>query len=52
MVQGAIVGGATGAARGLGDIVRTAQSGFVRFYALLFVAGLAGVGLYFLVVAS
>ena len=52
VVQGAVVGGATGAARGLGGIVRTAQSGFVRFYALLVLAGLAGLGLYFLVVAG
>jgi NADH-quinone oxidoreductase subunit L len=52
VVQDAIVGGTSGAAKGLGAIVRTAQSGFVRFYALLFVAGVAGLGLYFLVVAS
>ena len=30
----------------------TAQSGFVRFYALLVVVGLAGLGLYFLLAAS
>jgi NADH-quinone oxidoreductase subunit L len=52
VAQGAIVGGATGGARGLSSIVRTAQSGFVRFYALLLIAGLAGLGLYFLVAAS
>ena len=34
---------------GLGEIVRTAQSGFVRFYALLLIGGLAGLALYFLV---
>ena len=34
---------------GLGEIVRTAQSGFVRFYALLVIGGLAGLALYFLV---
>jgi NADH-quinone oxidoreductase subunit L len=28
--------------------VRAAQSGFVRYYAALLVAGLTGVGLYFL----
>ena len=33
-------------------IVRTAQSGFVRFYALLVIGGLAGLALYFLLVAS
>jgi NADH-quinone oxidoreductase subunit L len=52
VVQDAVVGGASGAAKGLGAVVRTAQSGFVRFYALLFVAGVVGVGVYFLVVAS
>jgi NADH-quinone oxidoreductase subunit L len=34
---------------GIGHVVRTAQSGFVRFYALLVVGGLAGLALYFLV---
>jgi NADH-quinone oxidoreductase subunit L len=52
VAQDFVVGGTSGAARGLSNVVRTAQSGFVRFYALLFVAGIAGVGLYFLVVAS
>ncbi|MBA2522192.1 MAG: NADH-quinone oxidoreductase subunit L, partial [Solirubrobacterales bacterium] len=52
VVQGAIVGGTSGGVRGLGGVVRTAQSGFVRFYALLVVAGMAGLGVYFLVVAS
>ncbi len=52
VVQGAIVGGATGGVRGLSDVVRGAQSGFVRFYALLVIAGMAGLGLYFLLVAS
>jgi NADH-quinone oxidoreductase subunit L len=52
LVQGAIVGGASGGVRGLGAAVRTAQSGFVRFYALMVVAGMAGLGLYFLLVAN
>ena len=52
VVQGAVVGGATGAAKGLGGIVRNAESGFVRFYSLLVIAGIAGLGLYFLVAAS
>jgi NADH-quinone oxidoreductase subunit L len=52
VVQDGIVGGVSGTAKGLSAVVRTAQSGFVRFYALLFVAGVAGLGLYFLVVAS
>ena len=38
--------------RGLTDTVRGAQSGFVRSYALLVVAGFAGLGLYFLIAAS
>jgi hypothetical protein len=42
----------SGGVGGLGAVVRTAQSGFVRFYALLVVAGLAGLGLYFLLAAS
>ncbi len=52
VVQGAVVGGATGAVRGLSGAVRGAQSGFVRFYALLVIAGMVALGLYFLVVAS
>ena len=52
VVQGAIVGGATGGVRGLSDVVRGAQSGFVRFYSLLVITGMVGLGIYFLVVAS
>ena len=37
---------------GAGRIVRTVQSGFVRSYALLLVAGFAGLALYFLLSAS
>jgi NADH-quinone oxidoreductase subunit L len=51
VVQG-IVKGASGGVGGLGTAVKTAQSGFVRFYALLVIAGLAGLGLYFLLAAS
>jgi NADH-quinone oxidoreductase subunit L len=51
VVQG-IVGGTVGLIRGAGAVVRSAQSGFVRFYALLFVAGFACLGLYFLIAAS
>ena len=40
----AIVRVATGGVGGLGGAVRGAQSGFVRFYALLVIAGLAGLG--------
>jgi NADH-quinone oxidoreductase subunit L len=52
VVDDGIVGGVSGGVRGIGAAVRTAQSGFVRFYALLVVAGMAGLGLYFLLAAS
>ncbi len=52
VIDGAITGGASGGIRDLGDAVRGAQSGFVRFYALLVVAGIAALGVYFLLVAS
>jgi NADH-quinone oxidoreductase subunit L len=51
VVQG-IVGGATGAVRELGLLVRGAQSGFIRAYALLVLGGFAALALYFLVVSS
>ncbi len=50
-VQG-IVRGTSDGVSGLGAVVRTAQSGFVRFYALLVIGGLAAIGLYFLLAAS
>ena len=51
-VVNGIVKGTTGGVGGLGAVVKTAQSGFVRFYALLVIGGLAGLALYFLLVAS
>jgi NADH-quinone oxidoreductase subunit L len=51
VVQG-LVAGTVGAVRSVGVVVRGAQSGFVRFYALLLVAGFASLGLYFLIVSS
>ncbi len=51
VVQG-IVNGASGAVKGAGAVVRGAQSGFVRAYALLLVGGFAALGIYFLVVAN
>jgi NADH-quinone oxidoreductase subunit L len=51
VVQG-IVSGAVGVVRGVGVVVRGAQSGFVRAYALLLVGGFAALGLYFLIAAS
>ncbi len=51
VVQG-IVTGTVGVVRGVGVVVRGAQSGFVRAYALLLVGGFAALGLYFLIVSS
>jgi NADH-quinone oxidoreductase subunit L len=51
-VVNGLVSGTAGAVRGVGAVVRGAQSGFVRAYALLLVAGFAGLGLYFLVVSA
>jgi NADH-quinone oxidoreductase subunit L len=51
VVQG-LVATATGTVRGAGAVVRGAQSGFVRAYALLLVGGFTALGVYFLVVAS
>jgi NADH-quinone oxidoreductase subunit L len=50
VVQG-IVAGTVGVVRGVGTLVRGAQSGFVRAYALLLVGGFAALGLYFLIVS-
>ncbi len=50
VVQG-LVDGTTGAVRGVNVAVRTAQSGYLRSYALLLVTGFAGLGLYFLLQA-
>ncbi len=52
VVVNGIVRGTSGGVGGVGDVVRTAQSGFVRFYALLVIGGLAAIGLYFLLAAS
>ena len=51
VVQG-IVGGTVGAVREVGLLVRGAQSGFIRAYALLVIGGFAALALYFLVVSS
>jgi NADH-quinone oxidoreductase subunit L len=51
VVQG-IVSGTVGIVRGAGVVVRGAQSGFLRSYALLLVGGFAGLALYFLITAS
>jgi NADH-quinone oxidoreductase subunit L len=51
VVQG-IVAAAVDVVRGVGVVVRGAQSGFVRAYALLLIGGFAALGLYFLIVSS
>jgi NADH-quinone oxidoreductase subunit L len=51
-VQGAIVGGATGAVRAGTSLARAVQTGYVRAYALLLLAGVGGLVLYFLLASS
>jgi NADH-quinone oxidoreductase subunit L len=52
VVVDGLVSATTGAVRGIGAVVRTAQSGFIRAYALLLITGFAALGLYFLVVSA
>ena len=52
VVAQGIVNGAVGTVREVGVMVRAAQTGFVRGYALLVLAGFAALALYFLVVSS
>ncbi|HEU5143357.1 MAG TPA: NADH-quinone oxidoreductase subunit L [Solirubrobacterales bacterium] len=52
LVVDGLVTGTAETVRGAGGIVRLVQSGFVRSYALLLIAGFAGLALYFLVVSS
>jgi NADH-quinone oxidoreductase subunit L len=52
VVVDGLVNATVDAVRGAGGLVRSAQSGFVRAYALLLVGGFAGLGLYFLIVSS
>jgi NADH-quinone oxidoreductase subunit L len=51
VVQGIVVV-ARGSATGLGDIVKAAQSGFIRSYAMFVIAGVVGLALYFLIASS
>ena len=51
VVQG-LVAAAVDIVRGVGVVVRGAQSGFVRAYALLLVGGFAALGLYFLIASQ
>jgi NADH-quinone oxidoreductase subunit L len=52
LVVDGLVSGTRDAVGGAGGLVRTVQSGFVRSYALLLIAGFAGLALYFLITAS
>jgi len=47
-----LVNGTAETVRGAGGVVRAVQNGFVRSYALLLVAGFAGLALYFLITSS
>jgi NADH-quinone oxidoreductase subunit L len=50
-VNGALVGGSTGAVRTLSAAVRGIQSGYLRYYAALLLVGLTGLSAYFLISA-
>jgi NADH-quinone oxidoreductase subunit L len=52
VVVGGLVSGTAETVRSASGIVRLVQSGFVRSYALLLVAGFAGLALYFLIQSS
>ena len=49
IVNGTLIGGATGLVRAGSAFVRAGQSGLLRFYAGLMLLGIAAVGLYFLI---
>jgi NADH-quinone oxidoreductase subunit L len=50
-VNGALVGGSSGAVRALSAAVRGSQSGYLRYYAALLLVGLTGLSAYFLISA-
>jgi NADH-quinone oxidoreductase subunit L len=52
VVDGALVGGTTGAVRAGSAVVRGVQSGYLRVYAALLLLGVVGIALYFLIVSS
>jgi NADH-quinone oxidoreductase subunit L len=52
VVVDGLVSGTEGTVRGAGGVVRAVQNGFVRSYALLLIAGFAGLALYFLLTSS
>jgi NADH-quinone oxidoreductase subunit L len=51
LVNGVLVGGASGTVRALSAAVRGVQSGYLRYYAALLLVGLTALGAYFLVSA-
>jgi NADH-quinone oxidoreductase subunit L len=51
VVDGALVGGSSGAVRAASAAVRRVQSGYLRYYAALLLMGLASLGAYFLISA-
>jgi NADH-quinone oxidoreductase subunit L len=52
VVVDGLVDGTRETVGGAGGFVRALQSGFVRAYALLLIAGFAGLALYFLIVST
>ena len=52
VVVDGLVTGTEGTVRGAGGVVRAVQNGFVRSYALLLIAGFAGLALYFLITSQ
>jgi NADH-quinone oxidoreductase subunit L len=52
VINGVFTNGTTGVVRAGSAAVRAAQTGFLRYYAAFLLFGLAGVGLYFLIVSS
>jgi NADH-quinone oxidoreductase subunit L len=50
-INGALVGGSSGAVRALSAAVRGIQSGYLRYYAALLLVGLTGLSAYFLISA-
>jgi NADH-quinone oxidoreductase subunit L len=52
VVVDGLVSGTEGTVRSAGGVVRAVQNGFVRSYALLLIAGFAGLALYFLLSSS
>jgi NADH-quinone oxidoreductase subunit L len=51
LVNGALVGGTSGAVRTAGAAVRRVQTGYLRYYAALLLVGVTGLGAYFLISA-